>query len=218
MYGLYSMKYVVVAAATLVFVSACTPAPDSANMHWSLPEAKKENKVDWVELQHEVLFEPGSRNLTTAEKKRLRDFLARTQYGYGDRLFVSAGEFSYAESRRKAVNEALSGMGFREVSQLKDNGKSSAVTVIVGRYVVTGPNCPDWRKPSDADRGNTPLSNHGCATVSNLGAMVANPEDLVRGRAMGPADGDTSAMAIERYKTDKIKPLEIENTSGKEDK
>ena len=213
MYGWYSMKYAVGVAATVAFVTACSPVPDSANIHWSLPEAKKENKVDWVELQHEVLFEPGSGSLTTAEKKRLREFLVRIQYGYGDRLFVSAGDFSYADTRRKAVNEALAGMGFRKVSQLKDNGKSSAVTVIVGRYVVTAPNCPDWRKPSDADRGNTPLSNHGCATVSNLGAMVANPEDLLRGRAMGPADGDSSALAIERYKTDKIKPLEIENTS-----
>ncbi len=202
------------AVAAVGFAAACTPIPDSHNMHWSPPEAKKENKIDWVELEHDVLFEPGSKKISTAEQRRLRDFLARSKFGYGDKLFVSAGDFAFADERRKAVNSALTGLGFRTVSQLKDNDDSGAVTVVIGRYVVTAPNCPDWRKPADADRGNTTMSNHGCATVTNFGAMVANPQDLLRGRAMGPADGDAASLAIRRYKAGEIKPLDTENTSS----
>ena len=209
-------KSMILAAVLVPLAAACSPIPDSHNMHWSRVDAKKENKVDWVELDHDVLFEPGSKAMSSAEQRRLRDFFARSRFGYGDRLFVSAGAFAIADDRRKAVNEALSALGFRNVSQLQDNGDSGAVTVVIGRYVVTGPNCPDWRKPSDADRGNTPLSNHGCATVSNLGAMVANPRDLLRGQTMAPADGDASALAIKRYKAGEITPLESEKTSDEE--
>jgi pilus assembly protein CpaD len=203
-----------VAVAGLAFVAAaCTPSPDSSNFHWSRVDAKKENKVDWVELNHDVLFEPGSKTMSSAERRRLRDFITRVQFGYGDRLFVSAGEFAFADDRRKVVSKALTDMGFRKIEQLKDNGESGSVSVIVGRYVVTAPNCPDWRKPADADRGNTTLSNHGCSTVSNLGAMVAYPRDLLRGRKAGPADGDAAALGIKRYKAGEIIPLESETTS-----
>jgi pilus assembly protein CpaD len=210
-------KNLVVATGLALAVTACTPSPDSHNFHWSRVEAKKENKVEWVELTHGVLFEPGSKTLSSAERQRLREFVARVQFGYGDRLFVSAGGSAYADDRRKVVNGALADLGFRKIEQLKDNGESGSISVIVGRYVVTAPNCPDWRKPADADRGNTTLSNHGCATVSNLGAMVANPRDLVRGRKMGPADGDAAALGIKRYKAGEIIPLESETTSDEKE-
>lgn len=39
----------------------------------------------------------------------------------------------------------------------------------------------------------------GCANALNLLGMVANPEDLLRGRAMGPAYVAPAAAAVERY-------------------
>jgi type IV pilus biogenesis protein CpaD/CtpE len=36
--------------------------------------------------------------------------------------------------------------------------------------------------------------------------MVADPADLVSGRALAPADGQPAVAAVQRYMTDRIKP------------
>ncbi|MCH7664864.1 MAG: hypothetical protein IH936_02915, partial [Acidobacteria bacterium] len=54
---------------------------------------------------------------------------------------------------------------------LDDLGPGS-VAVIVGRYVATPPNCPDWRKPANQNFQNSPSSNFGCANAVNLALMV----------------------------------------------
>jgi pilus assembly protein CpaD len=88
------------------------------------------------------------------------------------------------------------------------------VRVVVNRHVVVPPNCPDWSKPATADYGNTPMSNLGCSTTANLGAMVADPGELVQGRQPGAADAEGSTGAIRRYRTDKIKPLKAISTGA----
>ncbi|RAK56394.1 hypothetical protein DJ017_16150 [Phenylobacterium soli] len=40
----------------------------------------------------------------------------------------------------------------------------------------------------------------GCANKANLAAMVADPADLVRGRAETPALGNREAVAVENLK------------------
>ncbi|MFM2411328.1 MAG: hypothetical protein RL481_2156, partial [Pseudomonadota bacterium] len=44
------------------------------------------------------------------------------------------------------------------------------------------PNCPNWTKTTDANFNTSNHPNYGCATNSNMAAMVSDPEDLVRGR------------------------------------
>jgi pilus assembly protein CpaD len=67
---------------------------------------------------------------------------------------------------------------------------------------ATVPHCPDWSAQSDANLGNATSTNYGCATNSNLAAMVANPEHLIKGDA---GTGDTVVMssnkAIESYRS-----------------
>lgn len=45
------------------------------------------------------------------------------------------------------------------------------------------------------------------ANEANLRAMVANPADLVHGRGDNIAIGETAAVAVERLRAGKIKPL-----------
>jgi pilus assembly protein CpaD len=79
------------------------------------------------------------------------------------------------------------------------------VTVVVGRYVVIPPHCPDWRKPSQDDPSNTPSSNLGCASATNLGLMVADPGDLVYGEPAPASDGDHDVYSVQRYRTGTIR-------------
>jgi pilus assembly protein CpaD len=201
-----------VMVAVPLLLGACSPYPDSQNMHWSMPEARKEIQVDWVELTQPVGFKPGDAQLSDEQKAQLVAFLEQSRFAYGDKLFVSAGRSALEGQRRSTVAAFLQSVGYAP-SQMADNGQSGDVTVVIGRYVATPPACPDWRKPADTDRGNTSLSNLGCATASNLADMVANPGDLVRGRQPGPLDGEASALGIQRYRQGKITPLDVEGTS-----
>jgi pilus assembly protein CpaD len=62
------------------------------------------------------------------------------------------------------------------------------------------------------------LSNYGCATNSNLAAMIADPEDLVRGKTGGPqVDAALSGKAIKAYREAQptgVKGLKVEETGG----
>ena len=75
--------------------------------------------------------------------------------------------------------------------------------MVVSRYVVVSPNCPDWSKKPGTDFENRRASNFGCATETNLGLMVANPRDLVVGRSPGPADAEHNAQSLVRYRVRK---------------
>ena len=84
---------------------------------------------------------------------------------------------------------------------------ANSLLVVVERYVVTPPDCPDWTKSPNGDHENAVTSNFGCANVTNLGLMVADPRDLVVGRDLGPADADYTSLAIQRYRAGKTAPL-----------
>jgi pilus assembly protein CpaD len=75
-----------------------------------------------------------------------------------------------------------------------------SVRVIVSRTSATVPNCPNWRDPIIGTPSKT-STNYGCATNSNLAAMIADPNDLVLGQT-GSSDGNTvvSNKAINAYR------------------
>lgn len=51
----------------------------------------------------------------------------------------------------------------------------------------------------------------GCANRANLRAMVAEPADLQRGRALSPADGVRETHAIELYELGPTKTLSADS-------
>ncbi|MCA3931868.1 CpaD family pilus assembly lipoprotein [Burkholderia sp.] len=75
------------------------------------------------------------------------------------------------------------------------------------------PDCAKLMQPSHlVDAGYArPGVPFGCATYSNLAAMLARPEDLVAPVPYGGADAQTAADAVRRYVEDRVK----EPTPGK---
>ena len=88
-----------------------------------------------------------------------------------------------------------------------DSVPANTLLVVVERYVVTPPDCPNWTKSSSDDHDNSQTSNFGCSTVTNLGLMVANPRDLVIARQLGPASAAQAGLAIQRYRSGQTAPL-----------
>ncbi len=192
--------------ATIAVIAAC--APESSN--WSPAESPKRNALKWISFEHEVRFPDGADRLSPSERDRLHGFLAQHGAGYGDDVMIGA------EGRRSASAEILSAarretlvMGeFRDLvlkpRMLPDvpapGAWNGSVKVVLGRFVVIPPKCPDWSKPADGDSNNRVSSNFGCATATNLGLMVADPGDLIVGRAPGPADGAAGARLYRTYR------------------
>lgn len=64
------------------------------------------------------------------------------------------------------------------------------VRVVVSRAHAAVPGCSDFSRMNGPNFNAHTSSNYGCATNTNLAAMIANPSDLVRG-APGTTDYDT---------------------------
>ena len=60
--------------------------------------------------------------------------------------------------------------------------------------------CPSYTSPGIDSPVRTD-SNYGCATNSNLAAMVANPEDLVHGREGGGFSTVAGTKAVQLYRS-----------------
>jgi len=59
--------------------------------------------------------------------------------------------------------------------------------------------CPPWVEfPADAD-SNADSVYLGCVNRVNLSNMLQNPDDLARGRKLGPASGARESLGVERY-------------------
>jgi pilus assembly protein CpaD len=66
-----------------------------------------------------------------------------------------------------------------------------------GRAIVPG--CPDW-STAGLDSAARTDSNFGCANATNLAAMIADPQDLVRGRDAGTEPSEVPARAIRAWR------------------
>ena len=82
------------------------------------------------------------------------------------------------------------------------------------RYIAGLPDCPDWGKNVDDNTKNTNHSNFGCATQSNLGAMVVDPSDLIRPRKSRAADGATVDRVIRTISVPRAHPKKGVGTVG----
>lgn len=200
-------RKIVAIAAGLLLLAGCSTASN-----WTEVQAPKQNKVEAVRFVHDVRFANGAQ-IAPAEMAQLDGFINRHDLGYGDRVYVLMENSGASAQRARNVLNYMKAHGIEANGLTSVEAQPGMVRVVVNRHVVVPPNCPDWSKPMTSDYSNTPMSNHGCATTANLGAMIADPGELIQGRQPGPADAENSAGAIRRYRADQIKPLRAIGTS-----
>lgn len=131
--------------------------------------------------------------LAPGEPQRLAGWLTGLRLGYGDRVAIDdpAGQGA-------GVHDAVAGVVARYGLLLTDDAPPSpspvtpgTIRVVVSRMRADVPGCPDWSRDSSIDYDQNTSSNYGCATNANLAAMVANPQDLVRGASGGDLTDQT---------------------------
>jgi pilus assembly protein CpaD len=218
------MKFIT-AALLLLTAGACAPMAEN----WT-PEAAIERRpeVNWTVSRHEIRFAQGSERLAAGEAERLGAFLAGIDLRRPAHVYVGTGaadeDLLLAARRAATARTLLAGHGIRVQSDPppaepglllapRPSGADRAV-VLAGRFEAHVPGCPDWRKPVLDDFSNYQSSNFGCASAHNLALMVADPQDLVRGRSESAVDGTRAADAVRRYRAGELPALDTGNSGG----
>jgi type IV pilus biogenesis protein CpaD/CtpE len=80
---------------------------------------------------------------------------------------------------------ALDDLTKEETFEPYGGSKQHPIKVANGKASVD--KCGDWSENLAETADNTFAANHGCAVQSNIAAMAANPNDLVRARRMSRA-------------------------------
>lgn len=146
--------------------------------------------------------------LAPGEAARLSGWFDAVKLRYGDRIALDdpAGDGSGVQGSgvRGDVARIAGARGLLLSSTPAISGTPVApgtVRVIVSRMRADVPGCSDWSRNTANEFESNTSSNHGCAINSNLAAMIANPEDLVRGRTGSDTfDPAASTKAIDIFR------------------
>ncbi|MET0588456.1 MAG: CpaD family pilus assembly protein [Novosphingobium sp.] len=138
----------------------------------------------------------GSGGLAYPEQRRLAGWFEAMNLRYGDRVAI---DDPLGSPDTRAIVEAIaSRYGILlgdDVPVTAGYVNAGTARVIVSRLAARVPGCPDWSAKSDVNLNNATTSNFGCGVNSNLAAMVANPEHLVKG-----AEGDATTVVMSSNK------------------
>jgi pilus assembly protein CpaD len=149
----------------------------------------------------EVSTMPGG-GLAVAEQRRLLGWFDALDLRYGDRISIDDPADSNATRGAVEAVAARFAIALADPAPVLDGEVSPGTArVIVNRSVASVPGCPDWSHKKHTNFDNATSSNFGCAINSNLAAMAADKDDLVRGtRGTGSTVVMTSTKAIETFR------------------
>jgi pilus assembly protein CpaD len=160
----------------------------------------------------------GNGAMSAAEAQRFDSFLIGVSAGKPDAVHLVISGNPTPHAIEVVTHRAFArGIAANKIaiarSGVSDSSGAMTVDVTANTYVAALPNCPQTAHLNTSDGDNMLSSDWGCATVSNLELMVADPRDLVRGQSGGLTDSVVTSAAIVRLQTDKVKKLEAPATS-----
>ncbi len=149
----------------------------------------------------------GTGGLSTAEQSRLSGWFEALELGYGDRVSIADPSYSASGLAKTAVENIVAGYGLlvSETAPVTEgNVAPGLIRVVVTRTNATVPGCPDYSYRSHTDFQARTSENYGCGTNSTLAAMIADPEDLVRGQKADGEDQTRASKAIRAYRDKEV--------------
>jgi pilus assembly protein CpaD len=146
----------------------------------------------------------GGSGLSNASRSRLNDWFQSLQLAYGDRVAVDLPD-GYENGAARASVAAIAdryGLLLEQHAPITTGEvPSGSIRIVVSRMKATVPGCPDWSGKPIYDFHSKTASNFGCAVNSNLAAMIADPQDLITGRASeSTSSSSTAGKAIKTFR------------------
>jgi pilus assembly protein CpaD len=193
------MKHRILPIAALALgatLAGCAGMPTNSSMN-SVHEPVVER------VNYTLDLATGNGGLSYPEQQRLAGWFEELGLRYGDTVSVQDPMQSPETRGTIAALAAHYSLDISDVVPVSTGFVEAGTTrVVVTRSKAVVHGCPDWTGHSDANFKNGLSRNYGCATNSNLAAMIANPEHLVKGDG---SQGDTTIMssnkAINAYRT-----------------
>lgn len=176
-------------------LSACGDTPNNRTLY-----SVKQPVVERSNFTLDLIG--GAGGLPLPEQQRLAEWFETMNLRYGDRVALDsslAGE---------AVRADVAAIAARHGLLLSDGASVTAghiepgmVRVVVTRSRAYVPGCPDWSDQHASNLENATADNYGCAVNSNLAAMIADPEHLLKGaEGTGETVVMSSSKAIQSYR------------------
>ncbi len=120
--------------------------------------------------------------VSPSEQRRLAGWFEAMDLRYGDRIAIDDPVASGAT--RASVEAVASRYGLMvgtDAPATPGYVNAGTARIVITRSTAAVPGCPDWGTRTDTNLHNATASGYGCAINGNLAAMVANPQDLVKG-------------------------------------
>ncbi len=195
-----------------IWAAGCesTPKPVEKARNTEAPNAIV---VSETTSSHTVRYRAGVDEPDAAQITGLNNFLIGADVERGDRILIERAASPADDMRASILADAMARKGLLPAMSEAASVPQGELHIVIHRYVATAPGCPNWTKAPGNDFDNTMHSDFGCATASNLAAMVADPHDLLTGRSMGPPSGDPALAAMQRYLAGKPTQLSSESAS-----
>ena len=158
-------------------------------------------RINSEEIRYDMRFNDRN-DLTALQVKTHEAFLRSLGLRYGDRILIDDPEPDGAKERRAVVAALLARFGLiPENESVVTSGfiAPNAIRLVVRRAKASVNNCPSWSDSVSINRGMNMMNNTGCATASNLAAMVADPNDLTDGRSYKGSEAQSIVKAVKAY-------------------
>lgn len=197
------------APVILLSTAGCYTYQDPTPMRQEVPQLE----VTPVYYSHSVRFNVQDNRPADLEIDQAEAFLTRVGAGRRDVLEIRFIDGPIAETQAEILQALLADGGYQSVlypvreGDLAPGADKTGVTIAIRKAVVKLPDCPNWSDVPGRKYDNTAFSNFGCSNVTNLGMMVANPEDLLVGQSAQYWDGTRAASSVERYHVRKTEPI-----------
>ena len=202
--GHESLRYAIVAVLVL---SACTAnrdlqGLDPVDYYTAHPI---ENKVQSRLASQQVHFAAGSATLSDDAADALQRALHGISPPAVDSITIRMSpDDKFELQRENALERYLKKMGYGKIRVIPSTSvKRGIAWVDVAYLAVVPPDCPDWRMSPVTTYSNTWQANTGCAEAVNMGMMIADPHDLVRGTGDVPVNTEPSSKALGEYNAGK---------------
>lgn len=176
------MRAKILMTATLAFTlagcGAMSGTPNASLYSVNQPVVERTNYAMDVNLD-------GYSGIPESERTRLLQWFDAMELGYGDRIAIDYGDAGSNIAAEQDVAELanLHGMMISQTAPVTAGYVAPGTArIVVTRSTASVPNCPNWSKTTESNFNSGNHPNYGCAVNSNVASMVADPEDLVRGR------------------------------------